>query len=141
MKDLKNVHTSGEDSMSTHEIVNIVLGTRSGYIRTWLWSKTEYYKSYTRKMAELEDSLRKVKQEVASAENNLQNRVNAAETVVENQQTQIQDQQSQIQGQKSQIEVLNSQLNTIVARQEEMYRKMQCFARSSPSRLKVTQFM
>ncbi|KAH0747466.1 hypothetical protein KY285_009123 [Solanum tuberosum] len=107
MKDLQDLYTSGEASMTTDEIVDTVL--------------------------ELEDSLRKAKQKAASAQNNLQNRLNAAETVVENQQTQIQDQQSQIQDQQSQIEALNSQLNTIVARQEEMLRKMQCFARSSPS--------
>ncbi|KAG5568146.1 hypothetical protein H5410_064839 [Solanum commersonii] len=35
--------------------------------------------------------------------------------------------QPQIQDQQSQIEALNSQLNTIVARQEEMFRKMRCF--------------
>ncbi|KAH0654676.1 hypothetical protein KY289_032354 [Solanum tuberosum] len=127
MKDLKDLYTSGEASMTTDEIVDTVLGTKSGYIRGLGYGpKPNTTRVTQRKTAELEDSLRKAKQEAASAQNNLQNRLNAAETVVENQQTQIQDQQSQ-------IEALNSQLNTIVARQEEMFRKMQCFARSSPS--------
>ncbi|KAH0643999.1 hypothetical protein KY290_034881 [Solanum tuberosum] len=127
MKDLKDLYTSGEASMTTDEIVDTVLGTKSGYIRGLGYGpKPNTTRATQRKTAELEDSLRKAKQEAGSAQNNLQNRLNAAETVVENQQTQIQDQQSQ-------IEALNSQLNTIVARQEEMFRKMQCFARSSPS--------
>ncbi|KAH0673133.1 hypothetical protein KY284_024220 [Solanum tuberosum] len=127
MKDLKDLYTSGEASMTTDEIVDTVLGTKSGYIRGLGYGpKPNTTRATQRKTAELEDSLRKAKQEAASAQNNLQNRLNTAETVVENQQTQIQDQQSQ-------IEALNSQLNTIVARQEEMFRKMQCFARSSPS--------
>ncbi|KAH0767926.1 hypothetical protein KY285_003797 [Solanum tuberosum] len=127
MKDLKDLYTLGEASMTTDEIVDTVLGTKSGYIRGLGYGpKPNTTRATQRKMAELEDSLRKAKQEAASAQNNLQNRLNVAETV-------IQDQQSQIQDQQSQIQALNSQLNTIVARQEEMFRKMQCFARSSPS--------
>ncbi|KAH0650326.1 hypothetical protein KY284_030238 [Solanum tuberosum] len=123
MKDLKDLYTSGEASMTTDEIVDTVLGTKSGYIRGLGYGpKPNTTRATQRKTAELEDSLRKAKQEAASAQNNLQNRLNAAETVVENQQTQIQDQQSQIQDQQSQIEALNSQLNTIVARQEEIDR-------------------
>ncbi|KAL3365433.1 hypothetical protein AABB24_010528 [Solanum stoloniferum] len=140
MKDLKDLYTSGEASMTTDEIVDTVPGTKLGYIRGLGYGpKANTTRATQRKTTELEDSLRKAKQEAASAQNNLQNRLNVAETVVENQQTQIQHQQSQIQDHQSLIEALNSQLNTIVARQEEMFRKMQCFARSSPSRVEATQ--
>ncbi|XP_049410624.1 uncharacterized protein LOC125873819 [Solanum stenotomum] len=86
-----------------------------------------------RRTVELEDSLKKAKQEAASVQHDLQKRLNAAETEVENQQSQILDQQSQIQDQQSQIKALNSQLDTVVARQEDMFRKIQLFAHSSPS--------
>ncbi|KAH0764864.1 hypothetical protein KY285_000735 [Solanum tuberosum] len=85
MKDLKDLYTSGEASMTTDEIVDTVLGTKSGYIRGLGYGpKPNTTRATQRKTAELEDSLRKAKQEAASAQNNLQNRLNAAETVVEN---------------------------------------------------------
>lgn len=97
MNDLKDVYTSGESSMTIDEIVDTVLGTKSGYIKGLGYGpKPNTTRATQRGMAELEDSLRKAKQESASAHHDLQKRLNAAETVVENQQTQIQDQQSQI---------------------------------------------
>ncbi|XP_049404424.1 uncharacterized protein LOC125867876 isoform X2 [Solanum stenotomum] len=133
MTDLKDIYTSGESSMTIDEIVDTILGTKSGYIKGLGYRpKPNTTRSTQRRMAELEDSLKKAKQEAVSAQLELQNRLNAAETVVDNQQSQIQDQQSQIQDQQSQIQSLNSQLNTIVAHQEEMFRKMQLLSRSSP---------
>uniref|UniRef100_M1DP04 Uncharacterized protein n=1 Tax=Solanum tuberosum TaxID=4113 RepID=M1DP04_SOLTU len=80
MKDLKDLYTSGEASMITNEIVDTVLGTKLGYIRGLGYGpKPNTARATQRKMAELEDSLRKAKQEAASAQNNLQNRLNAAE--------------------------------------------------------------
>ncbi|KAH0733014.1 hypothetical protein KY289_004202 [Solanum tuberosum] len=80
MKDLKDLYTSGEASMITNEIVDTVLGTKSGYIRGLGYGpKPNTARATQRKTAELEDSLRKAKQEAASAQNNLQNRLNAAE--------------------------------------------------------------
>ncbi|KAH0722785.1 hypothetical protein KY289_005829 [Solanum tuberosum] len=126
MTDLKDLYTSGESSMTIDEIMDTILGTKSGYIKGLGYGpKPNTTRSTQRRMAELEDSLKKGKQEVVSAQLELQNRLNTVETVVDNQQSQIQDQQSQIQS-------LNSQLNTIVARQEEMFSKMQLLSRSSP---------
>ncbi|KAH0777798.1 hypothetical protein KY290_009209 [Solanum tuberosum] len=126
MTDLKDLYTSGESSMTIDEIVDTILGTKSGYIKGLGYGpKPNTTRSTQRRTAELEDSLRKAKQEAVSAQLELQNRLNAAETVVDSQQSQIEDQQSQIQS-------LNSQLNTIVARQEEMFRKMQLLSRPSP---------
>ncbi|KAG5632844.1 hypothetical protein H5410_004561, partial [Solanum commersonii] len=80
MKDLKDLYTSGEASMIIDEIVDTVLGTKSGYIRGLGYGpKPNTTRATQRKMAELEDSLRKAKQEAGSAQNNLQNRLNAAE--------------------------------------------------------------
>ncbi|XP_049380089.1 uncharacterized protein LOC125844797 [Solanum stenotomum] len=126
MTDLKDLYTSGVSSMTIDEIVDTILGTKSGYIKGLGYGpKPNTTRSTQRRTAELEDSLKKAKQEAVSAQLELQNRLNATETVVDNQESQIQDQQSQIQS-------LNSQLNTIVARQEEMLRKMQLLSRSSP---------
>ncbi|KAH0679273.1 hypothetical protein KY284_020358 [Solanum tuberosum] len=134
MIDLKDIYNSGESSMTIDEIVDTVLGTKSGYIKGLGYGpKPNTTRATQRRTAELEDSLKKAKQEAASAQHDLQKRLNAAETEVENQQSQILDQQSQIQDQQSQIKALNSQLDTVVARQEDMFRKIQLFARSSPS--------
>ncbi|XP_049372582.1 uncharacterized protein LOC125837525 [Solanum verrucosum] len=134
MIDLKDIYTSGESSMTIDEIVDTVLGTKSGYIKGLGYGpKPNTTRATQRRTTELEDSLKKAKQEAASAQHDLQKRLNVAETEVENQQSQILDQQSQIQDQQSQIKALNSQLDTVVARQEDMFRKIQLFARSSPS--------
>jgi len=139
MIDLKDIYTSGESSMTIDEIVDTVLGTKFGYIKGLGYDPKPNTTRATQKRTVLEDSLKKVKQEAANAQHDLQKRLNAAETEVENQQSQILDQQSQIQDQQSQIKALNSQLDTVVALQEDMFRKIQLFARSSPSRLEVMQ--
>ncbi|PHT87783.1 hypothetical protein T459_09889 [Capsicum annuum] len=131
MIDLKALYTSGESSMTIDEIVNVVLGTKLGYIKGLGYGpKPNTTRATQRRTAELEDSLKKAKQEAARAQNELQNRLNTAETVVESQQSQIQDQQSQ-------IKALNFQLNTIAAHQEEMLKKMQLLVSPSLSRLEL----
>ncbi|KAG5610640.1 hypothetical protein H5410_021921 [Solanum commersonii] len=128
MIDLKDISASGEPSMTIDEIVDTVLRTKSGYIKGLSYGrKPNTTRATQRRMAELEYSLKKAKQEAV------------AETEVENQQSRILDQQSQIQDQQSQIKALNSQLDTVVARQEDMFRKIKLFAHSSSSRLEVMQ--
>ncbi|KAM3280672.1 hypothetical protein P3S67_027692 [Capsicum chacoense] len=103
--------------MTIDEIVDAVLGKKLGYIKGLGYGpKPNTTRATQRRTIELEDSLKKAKQEAGRAQNKLQNRLNAAKTVVESQQSQIQDQQSQ-------IKALNFQLNTIAARQEEMLKK------------------
>ncbi|KAL3368815.1 hypothetical protein AABB24_009567 [Solanum stoloniferum] len=97
MTDLKDLYTSGESS-TIDEIVDTILGTKSGYIKGLGYvPKPNTTRSTQRRLTELEDSLKKAKQEAVSAQLELQNRLNAAETVVDSQQSQIEDQQSQIQ--------------------------------------------
>ncbi|KAH0773579.1 hypothetical protein KY290_010716 [Solanum tuberosum] len=93
MTDLKDLYTSGESSMTIDEIVDTILGTKLGYIKGLGYGpKPNTTRSTQRRMAELEDSLKKKKQEAVSAQLELQNRLNTAETVVDNQQSQIEDQ-------------------------------------------------
>ncbi|KAG5632744.1 hypothetical protein H5410_004461 [Solanum commersonii] len=106
MTDLKDLYTSGESSMTIDEIVDTILGTKSGYIKGLGYGpKPNTTRSTQRRTAELEDSLKKAKQEAS----------------------QIEDQQSQIQDQQSQIQSLNSQLNTIVARKRKCLEKCNFF--------------
>ncbi|PHT73131.1 hypothetical protein T459_23916 [Capsicum annuum] len=73
MNDLKALYTSGESSMTTDEIVDVVLGTKSGYIKGLGYGpKPNTTRATQRRMTVLEDSLKKVKLEAASAQNELQ---------------------------------------------------------------------
>ncbi|KAF3649403.1 hypothetical protein FXO38_17675 [Capsicum annuum] len=73
MTDLKALYTSGESSMTIDEIVDVVLGTKSGYIKGLGYGpKPNTTRETQRIMAELEDSLEKAKQEAASTQNELQ---------------------------------------------------------------------
>ncbi|XP_059305157.1 uncharacterized protein LOC132056814 isoform X2 [Lycium ferocissimum] len=127
MNDLKALYSEGDSTMTIDEIMDVVLGKKSGYLKGLGYGpKPNTARATQRRTAELEDSLRKAKEEAASAQDDLQKRLNAAEVVVENQQTQIQDQQSQIQS-------LNSQLNTLLARQDDISKQLQRFMSSSRS--------
>ncbi|KAH0746236.1 hypothetical protein KY285_007893 [Solanum tuberosum] len=85
MTDLKDLYTSGESSITIDEIVDTILGTKSGYIKGLGYGpKPNTTRSTQRRTAELEDSLKKVKHEVVSAQLELQNRLNAVEIVVDN---------------------------------------------------------
>ncbi|KAF3645114.1 putative myosin-2-like isoform X1 [Capsicum annuum] len=73
MKDLKDLYTSGESSMTIDEIVDVVLSTKSGYIKGIGYGpKPNTTRATQRRTTELEDSLKKAKQEAASAQNELQ---------------------------------------------------------------------
>ncbi|KAG5570989.1 hypothetical protein H5410_060755 [Solanum commersonii] len=77
---------SENSSMTIDEIVDTILGTKSGYIKGLGYGpKPNTTRSTQRITTELEDSLKKAKQEAVSAQLELQNRLNAAETVVDNQ--------------------------------------------------------
>ncbi|PHT94342.1 hypothetical protein T459_02224 [Capsicum annuum] len=128
----KSSNTSGESSITIDEIVDLVLSTKSGYIKGIGYGpKPNTTRATQRKMAELENSLKKVKLEAASAQNELQKRLNVVEIMVKSQKSQIQDQQLQ-------IKALNFHLNTVASCQEEMLKKMQLFVSPSSSRLEVT---
>ncbi|XP_015162838.1 uncharacterized protein [Solanum tuberosum] len=61
MIDLKDIYTSGESSMTIDENVDIVLGTKSGYIKGLGYHpKPNTTRATQRRTAELEDSLKKV---------------------------------------------------------------------------------
>ncbi|KAG5586779.1 hypothetical protein H5410_047213 [Solanum commersonii] len=78
MIDLKDIYTSGESSMTIDEIVDIVLGTKLGYIKGLGYGpKPNTTRATQRRTAELGDSLKKAKQEAASAQHDLQKRLNA----------------------------------------------------------------
>ncbi|KAH0652924.1 hypothetical protein KY289_030602 [Solanum tuberosum] len=114
MIDLKALYTSGESSMTIDEIVDAILGKKSGYIKGLGYGpKPNTNRATQRRTAELEDSLRKTKEEAASVQLGLQKRLDAAEVVVENQQ--------------SQIETLTSQLDTLSARQDDIMKQLQHF--------------
>ncbi|KAM3398437.1 hypothetical protein P3S68_001952 [Capsicum galapagoense] len=73
MNDLKALYTSGESSMTIDEIVDAVLGTKSGYIKGLGYGpKPNTIRETQRRTIELEDSLKKAKLEAASAQNELQ---------------------------------------------------------------------
>ncbi|PHT45563.1 hypothetical protein CQW23_14721 [Capsicum baccatum] len=73
MNDLKALYTSGESSMTIDEIVNAILGTKFGYIKDLGYGpKPNTTRATQRRTAELEDSLKKTKLEVASTQNELQ---------------------------------------------------------------------
>ncbi|KAM3202475.1 hypothetical protein P3L10_030099 [Capsicum annuum] len=73
MNDLKALYTSGESSMTIDEIVDAVLGTKSGYIKGLGYGpKPNTIRETQRRTTELEDSLKKAKLEAASAQNELQ---------------------------------------------------------------------
>ncbi|KAF3678755.1 hypothetical protein FXO38_03080 [Capsicum annuum] len=60
--------TSGESSMTIDEIIDVVLGINSGYIKVLGYGpKPNTTRATQRRMAELENSLKKAKQEAASA--------------------------------------------------------------------------
>uniref|UniRef100_M1DRT1 Uncharacterized protein n=1 Tax=Solanum tuberosum TaxID=4113 RepID=M1DRT1_SOLTU len=73
MIDLKDIYTSGESFMTNDEIVDTVLRTKSGYIKGLGYGrKPNTTRATQRRMAELEYSLKKAKQEDASAQHDLQ---------------------------------------------------------------------
>ncbi|KAH0725315.1 hypothetical protein KY284_001180 [Solanum tuberosum] len=122
MIDLKALYTSGESSMTIDEIVDAILGKKSGYVKGLDYGpKHNNNQTTQRKIVELEDSLRKTKEEAASVQHGLQKRLDATEVVVENQQ--------------SQIETLTSQLDTLSARQDDIMKQLEHFMNSSRSRL------
>jgi len=125
MIDLKDLYTSGESSMTIDEIVDAILGKKSGYIKGLGYGpKPNTNRATQRRTTELEDSLRKTKEEAASVQLGLQKRLDAAEVVVENQQ--------------SQIETLTSQLDTLSARQDDIMKQLQHFMSLSRSRLEFS---
>ncbi|KAF3670479.1 hypothetical protein FXO37_08522 [Capsicum annuum] len=70
---LKALYISGESSMTIDEIVDVVLNTKSGYIKGLSYgSKHNTIRAKQMRTTELEDSLKKAKQEAASAQNELQ---------------------------------------------------------------------
>ncbi|KAF3682357.1 hypothetical protein FXO38_01308 [Capsicum annuum] len=72
--DLKALHTSGEASMTIDEIVDVVLSTKSGYIKGLGYGhKPNTTRATQKRTAELEDSLKKEKQEAVRAQHELQN--------------------------------------------------------------------
>ncbi|PHT45264.1 hypothetical protein CQW23_14422 [Capsicum baccatum] len=71
--DLKALHTSGEASMTIDKIVDVVLSTKSGYIKGLGYGhKPNTTRATQNRTAELEDSLKKAKQEAARAQHELQ---------------------------------------------------------------------
>ncbi|KAF3640063.1 hypothetical protein FXO38_22303 [Capsicum annuum] len=79
--DLKALYTSGESSMTIDEIVDDVLGTKLEYIKGLGYGpkghgygpKPNTTRETQRRMAELEDSLKKAKQEAVSAQMSYKN--------------------------------------------------------------------
>ncbi|PHT48339.1 hypothetical protein CQW23_12547 [Capsicum baccatum] len=68
MNDLKALYTSGESSMTIDEIVDVVLGTKLGYIKDLGYGpKPNTTRATQRRMAEVEDSLKKAKLEASNA--------------------------------------------------------------------------
>ncbi|KAF3650793.1 hypothetical protein T459_23567 [Capsicum annuum] len=73
MTNLKALYTSREFSITIDEIVDIVLGKKSGYIKGLGYGpKPNTTRATQRRTAELEDSLKKAKQKAVSAQNELQ---------------------------------------------------------------------
>ncbi|KAF3632639.1 hypothetical protein FXO37_27355 [Capsicum annuum] len=90
MNDLKALYNSGESSMTIDEIVGVVFGKKLKCIKGLDYGpKLDTTRATQRRAAELEDSLKKVKEEAATVQHDLQKRLDAAEVVVENQQSQI----------------------------------------------------
>ncbi|KAM3375311.1 hypothetical protein P3S68_014025 [Capsicum galapagoense] len=90
MNDLKALYNSGESSMTIDEIVGVVLGKKLKCIKGLDYGpKPDTTRATQRRAAELEDSLKKVKEKAATVQHDLQKRLDAAEVVVENQQSQI----------------------------------------------------
>ncbi|OIT21756.1 hypothetical protein A4A49_52839 [Nicotiana attenuata] len=125
MRDLRARSVSEENPMTIDEIVDNVLGTRSGYIKGLGYGpKPSTTTATKRRTAELEDALRRAKEDAATAQHGLQERLNVAETEVANQQIQIQ--------------TVTSELGTLRASQEEILNQMKRhFIGSSPSKLEV----
>ncbi|PHT84346.1 hypothetical protein T459_12789 [Capsicum annuum] len=68
--DLKALYTSGESSMTIDKIRDVVLGTKSGYIKGLGYGPKPNTTRATQKgMAKLEDSIKKAKQEATSSQN------------------------------------------------------------------------
>nr|XP_016498266.1 PREDICTED: uncharacterized protein LOC107817019 isoform X1 [Nicotiana tabacum] len=122
MRDLRARSVSEENPMTIDEIVDNVLGTRSGYIKGLGYGpKPNTTTTTKRRTTELEDALRRAKEDAATTQHGLQERLNVAETEVANQQIQI--------------KTLTSELGTLRARQEEILNQMKRhFIGSSPSR-------
>ncbi|KAF3655210.1 hypothetical protein FXO38_14778 [Capsicum annuum] len=73
MHDLKFLYTSGESSMTSDEIVVAVLGKKLGYIKGLSYGpKPDTTRATQRREAELEDSLKKMKEEAATIQHDLQ---------------------------------------------------------------------
>ncbi|KAF3617467.1 hypothetical protein FXO38_33972 [Capsicum annuum] len=73
INDLKDLYTSGEPSMTVDEIMNVVLGKKSKYIKGLGYgSKPDTTRATQRIAAELEDSFKKVKKEAATVQHDLQ---------------------------------------------------------------------
>ncbi|KAM3287541.1 hypothetical protein P3S67_020971 [Capsicum chacoense] len=73
MNDLKALYTSGESSMTIDEIVDVVLDKKLGYIKSLSYGlKPDTTRATQRRAAELEDSLKKVKEEAATVQHDLQ---------------------------------------------------------------------
>ncbi|KAM3376058.1 hypothetical protein P3S68_014772 [Capsicum galapagoense] len=73
INDLKDLYTSGEPSMTIDEIMDVVLGKKSEYIKGLGYgSKPDTTRATQRIAAELEDSFKKVKKEAATVQHDLQ---------------------------------------------------------------------
>ncbi|OIT39101.1 hypothetical protein A4A49_61725, partial [Nicotiana attenuata] len=85
IRNLRARSVSEENSMTIDEIADNVLGTRSGYIKAIGYGpKPSTIKTTKRRTSELEDSLRRAKEDIAIAQHNLQEHLNAAKVVVAN---------------------------------------------------------
>ncbi|XP_070036108.1 uncharacterized protein [Nicotiana tomentosiformis] len=86
MRDLRARSVSEENPMTIDEIADNVLGTRSGYIKGLGYGPKPITTTTTkRRTAELEDSLRRAKEDAATAQHGLQEYLNATEIEVANQ--------------------------------------------------------
>ncbi|KAF3664789.1 hypothetical protein FXO38_09925 [Capsicum annuum] len=73
MNDLKTLCTSGESSIPINEIMDAVLGTKSGYIIVFGYGpQPNTIRETQRRTTELEDTLKKAKLKATSAQNELQ---------------------------------------------------------------------
>ncbi|PHT36194.1 hypothetical protein CQW23_23894 [Capsicum baccatum] len=73
MNDLKDLYTSGESTMTIDEIVDAVLGKKSGYIKGLGYGpKPDTTRATQRRATELEDSLKMVKEEASTVQHDLQ---------------------------------------------------------------------
>ncbi|KAF3659501.1 hypothetical protein FXO38_12608 [Capsicum annuum] len=82
MNDLKALYILGESSLTIDKNVYVVLCKKSEYIKGLGYGpKLDTTRATPRRATELEDSLKKVKEEAATIQHDLQKRLDAAEVV------------------------------------------------------------